>query len=88
MFSVCCLCLGVAGIRNGVIANDSFDKLALPAQTGLGLNRECICSACLYCTREGQGLVGVYQKVQSLVTQYDKHANILKIFRNKQQPGT
>lgn len=38
VFTVRCLCLGVVGIRNGVITDDSFDELAQPARTGLGLS--------------------------------------------------
>ena len=34
------------------------------------------------------GLGGGHEKVQSWVTQYNKHGNILNTYSNKQQPGT
>lgn len=81
---------GRGGDKEGVITVDSFDKLAQPALTGLELCvyvDTCMLSmSVLY--KGGAGLVGGHEKVQSWVTQYNKHGNILNTFTNKQQPGT
>lgn len=94
-YTICCLCVGVVGIRKGVITVDSFDKLAQPALTGLGLScvYVCVCvDTCMLCMsilyKGGAGLAGGHEKVQSWVTQYNKHGNILNTFSNKQQPRT
>lgn len=45
-----------------------------------------LCMSILY--KGGAGLAGGHKKVQSWVTQYNKHVNILNTFSNDQQPGT
>lgn len=75
------------GNRRGVATTDSFDKLVKLAPTGLTVSGVggCIRAVNVY-NVQGRSRVGWRsQKVQSWVTQYNKHKNILDTYSSNKQ---